>query len=224
MTRSLDLIGRTGMQFFGRTAASISHELKNALAIIKENAGLLNDYLLMADKGRPVDLVRFKTIAGRIESQTLRTDDLIKTLNRFAHSVDEPLKSVQLDELLGLTAALARREAAMHQVTLTCCPIERAAIVTTDPYLLLTLVGRCLTFALDGAGAEKSLQMSIVQHHNTIEIIFEPLQLTAAAAGIFPAQAEKALLDALGAECRTEANAGRLIVALPTAAPDAAAL
>ena len=40
-----------GLQFFGRMSASISHEIKNVLAIINENAGLLEDFSLMADRG-----------------------------------------------------------------------------------------------------------------------------------------------------------------------------
>ena len=43
----------TSLQFFGRVSASISHELKNVLAIINENAGLLEDFTLMGDRGIP---------------------------------------------------------------------------------------------------------------------------------------------------------------------------
>jgi hypothetical protein len=35
--------------------ASISHEIKNVMAIINESAGLLEDYSLMAEKGMPID-------------------------------------------------------------------------------------------------------------------------------------------------------------------------
>jgi C4-dicarboxylate-specific signal transduction histidine kinase len=55
MKRDPDPIGDAGLQFFGRMSASISHELKNALAIIKENAGLLADYVAMMGKGTPID-------------------------------------------------------------------------------------------------------------------------------------------------------------------------
>ena len=39
-------VGLGGIQFFGKMAASISHEIKNVLAIINENAGLLEDICL----------------------------------------------------------------------------------------------------------------------------------------------------------------------------------
>jgi len=35
-----DTVSETGLQLFAKTCISISHETKNALAIMKENAGL----------------------------------------------------------------------------------------------------------------------------------------------------------------------------------------
>ncbi len=40
-----------GLRFFGMINASISHEIKNVLAIISESAGLMEDLLLLAQKG-----------------------------------------------------------------------------------------------------------------------------------------------------------------------------
>jgi hypothetical protein len=43
MSAKLEIVAETGLQFFGKMTASISHEIKNVLAIINENAGLLED-------------------------------------------------------------------------------------------------------------------------------------------------------------------------------------
>lgn len=52
----------TGLAFFGTTTASISHELKNALSIINELGGLMNDLLVAAYRDclwkRPVQIFR----------------------------------------------------------------------------------------------------------------------------------------------------------------------
>ncbi|MCP3901564.1 MAG: sensor histidine kinase, partial [Desulfobacteraceae bacterium] len=37
--------------FFGKITASITHEIQNVLAIIKENAGLMEDFLLINQSG-----------------------------------------------------------------------------------------------------------------------------------------------------------------------------
>ena len=44
---------KPGLQFFGKVSASIAHEIKNVLAIINENAGLLEDLTFAARKERP---------------------------------------------------------------------------------------------------------------------------------------------------------------------------
>ena len=43
------------LRFFGKMNASISHELRNALAVINENAGLIKDLMIMTEKGHPLD-------------------------------------------------------------------------------------------------------------------------------------------------------------------------
>ncbi len=85
-----------GIEFFGRMTASISHEIKNTLAIVNENAGLLGDLALLMDKGRPLSPERLTTLAGNIRRQVQRADDIIRRLNRFAHSAHEPAASVDL--------------------------------------------------------------------------------------------------------------------------------
>jgi signal transduction histidine kinase len=109
-----DTFAREGFQFFGTMSASISHEIKNALAIINENAGLLEDYALLAEKGRPIDPERLKVLAGQVMKQIKRADNLVKRMNRFAHSADEPLKNIDLGETLELITAIAQRVASMR--------------------------------------------------------------------------------------------------------------
>ena len=96
MNNKWDAIGEQGFQFFGKMSATISHEINNALAIINENAGLLQDFTLMADKGMPLDHERLNNLAGKLTHQVRRAEGIVKNMNRFAHSVDETLKSIDL--------------------------------------------------------------------------------------------------------------------------------
>lgn len=215
MIAGMNLVGQSGLTYFGRTTASISHELKNALAIIKENAGLLGDYLLMADKGMPIDPARFKTVAGRIEDQTLRADAIIKNLNQFAHCVDDPIKSIDLNEIIMLLGALTHREAAMRQVVLNLCPESTTVRVTTAPYLLLTLLGRCLSVALQHIGSGKALTLRTVKSDTGGTIYFEPKEASALQPpGDFPGESESALLSAVGAAYHLDGTKGRMAITL----------
>ena len=101
-----DIIAEAGLQFFGRISASISHELKNVLAIVKEKAGLLEDLTLMADRGQPIDPARLKKKAETVKKQIGRPDEILKNMNRFAHSGVEPVAQVDLNQTHELLMAL----------------------------------------------------------------------------------------------------------------------
>lgn len=58
---------RTYVDFIARM--TVSHELKNVLAIVNENAGLLDDLLLLAAKGKPLNPERLQRLAVNIHGQ-----------------------------------------------------------------------------------------------------------------------------------------------------------
>jgi C4-dicarboxylate-specific signal transduction histidine kinase len=215
MTTASDMIGWTGLQYFGRTIASMSHELKNALAIIKENAGLLNDYLLMIDKGMPLQPERLKIVADRIEQQTQRADALIKYLNRFGHSIDEAVTSVDLNEMAGLLATLSFREVAMQQATLHVRAEQSPVVVKTTPFWLLTLLGHCLTFGLRTLGKNKTLTLSVLKSHEGGMIQIEQQEaMRDMPQEAFPGESEVALLEAINASCHIDPERGTLLIKL----------
>ena len=148
-----------GIEFFGRMTASISHEIKNALAIVNENAGLLGDLALLMDKGRPLSPERLTTLAGNIRRQVQRADDIIRRLNRFAHSAHEPAASADLGQVLAFTVALADRLATMKGVTLT---VDAGEPVTVEvrPFVLENLLWFCLQQLFTAAGSGTTVALA----------------------------------------------------------------
>jgi len=216
MKNQPDLIGEAGLLFFGRMSASISHELKNALAIIKENSGLLSDYINMTGKGLPVDPERFQTIAQRIDNQTRRADAIIKDLNQFAHTVDSPSKPVDLNQILDLLVALHRRPAAMQQVGLEPRPADSAAVVTTAPFLLLNALSLILAQAMEIVPSGEAISIAVNVSPSEAGISFGRLKtLSDLSADQFPTEHLNALLTTLGAKAIIEAEDCRIIVRLP---------
>ena len=149
-----DIIGKEGLQFFGKMSASISHEIKNVLAIINENAGLLEDFTLMAEKGRPIDMERFKTVAGKIRGQVGRADGIVKNLSRFAHSSDDFTGEIDLNELLGFVMSLSNRFATMVDVSFEHMEADRPVLLNTTPFILQNLLWLCLNFAMEVVDGE----------------------------------------------------------------------
>ena len=131
-----DPVGEAGLRFFGKISATVSHEIKNGLAVINENAGLLQDLLLMAERGRPLDPARVKSIAERVLDRVARADLVVRNLNRFAHQVDDPAAAVDLLETLTLMVALTGRLTANRGKRVRIVPPEPAVRVTTNPFAL----------------------------------------------------------------------------------------
>ena len=216
MSWNWEVISETGLQFFGKLSASISHELKNVMAIINENAGLLEDLTVMAEKGMPIDPQRLRTQATRIMKQIRRGDDIIKNMNRLAHSVDEPLRQADLNDTLALVCALSGRFASMRGVTLELEPTSTQIPIITNPFFLQNLIWLCLDFAMGSAGTGKTVVLRTEKIERGAKIQFSKLQdLPKGEAGSFPGERETALLQALKADLGIHRELGELHLTFP---------
>jgi C4-dicarboxylate-specific signal transduction histidine kinase len=216
MNSNRDVIGEQGLQFFGKMSATISHEINNALAIINENAGLLQDFTLMADKGMPLDPERLNSLAGKVIQQVRRAEGIVKNMNRFAHSVDESLKNVNLGDVVELIVTLSGRLASMRGVRVEPKPVENPVTITTNTFLLENLIWLCLDFAMDAAGAGNTIDIITVKTENGAQIRFMQVEdLAKAPLDKFPTEREKALLDLLKADLSADVEVGELVITLP---------
>lgn len=159
------LLREKNLAFFGAVTASLSHELNNVCTIINELGGLLGDHMLMAEKGKPVDVERLKGISSKIGSQVQRGKETVKQLNNFAHSVDHPMESVTLSEILEQLIASSRRLAALKKADLVGRFEGDDVEIRTSPFGLLQAVFWCVKMAIDA-----------VESGETIVIRFEPAE------------------------------------------------
>jgi len=106
------------LTFFGKITASMTHEIKNVLAIIQESSGLLEDILDMSESNEFTHKDRFISTLGRIQTQIQRGIDITSNLNSFAHSPDNALAKIDLNELVQNLSLLASRFARLKRVSL----------------------------------------------------------------------------------------------------------
>ena len=211
-----DIITETGLQFFGRISASISHEIKNVLAIVNENAGLLEDFTLMADRGKPIDPARLKMMAAAVKRQVGRADEIIKNMNRFAHSIDQTTSTVDLDQTIELFIALTARFAAMRGVKVELQLPASPLRIPTAPYYLMNLLWLCLDFCMSASGDEKRVELVVEEAENSVRIRFQRLAgLSAALLETFPSDREKILLTVLEAVLTAEPECAEVVLRLP---------
>jgi signal transduction histidine kinase len=165
-----------GVRFFGETVASVSHEIKNCLAIMNESAGLLQDLVMLNQKGKPLEPVRIDRIAQQISGQIKRADTIVKNLNSFAHSADLPEKNIDLSETISLTMALAKRSAANRGVSIHFILPQTKIITTTHPFLFMHVIRKCLDFSMATVSPEKVVEVVLQLKEDNIEIVFKGLE------------------------------------------------
>ncbi len=210
-----DALGQEELQYFGKVSASISHELKNVLAILNENAGLLQDFAAMAEQGQPLDPDRIRRLAGTMLEQIDRGDVIIKRRNRFAHSADEPLTSVELNELVSMVITLFGRTAANRGVKVELKTTSARIDIQTDPFALETLLGSLLYRITERVTDISTISIEPDSHDDKIQIKMAGLTTQEnVLTGILDSKATNSLLATLQAS--TELNQkNELVITLP---------
>ncbi|MCP4722843.1 MAG: hypothetical protein GY860_25600 [Desulfobacteraceae bacterium] len=141
------MMAEAGISFFCKMSASATHEIKNTLAIINENAGLLEDLSMMAEKGHPLALERVKDISQRVAKQVGRADLVLKKLNRLSHSVDLTREIINLENtvkfVLDLAARIIEMQGGIVEITSPKSPI----MVDTNLFYLQNLIWRAIDLA-----------------------------------------------------------------------------
>jgi len=175
MTKTVEIQNNDDLAFFGKVNASISHELKNILAIISEAAGLLNDLTEMAANGKDIDLNMLRSCSRDIVEEIQRGFTTIKQMNTFSHSVDDPFKSVNPAEVLQLMIGLAEFLSFACKVRFHP-PQQGLPTVLTCPFRLQNLFYQALVYAFKSAGPEAEIQVAMQPELNGgIEITFSGL-------------------------------------------------
>jgi light-regulated signal transduction histidine kinase (bacteriophytochrome) len=198
MNDTSHFINSEGLKFFGKVNASISHELKNILAIISETSGFLNDLTDLAKQGKELKLSLLESCNDSISEEIQRGFDTIKQMNKFAHSVDIPVKEVDLMETLNLTIALSGFLSTAGKVNLKTSQ-EPISPVMTSPFLLQDLIYRLLLFLYQSPGTENNVDIKLVPH-NTHGVYLKFLVPTRETWDGFPTEKIQRIADVLGIE------------------------
>jgi signal transduction histidine kinase len=202
-----------GLRFFGRMSASISHDLKNTLSIMNESAGLLEDLAAMAEKGRPLDTQRIKALGATIKRQIQRTDGIVRNMNRFSHSVDDPFKEIGLTVSLELLLTICRRLIDARGIKVTIAPRDAEVTMVTRPFFLYHLVWQLLEHCLTVAGPSKRIEIHIEQALASVHLVFRGLDTLTSQSGLD--ETLRDLLDLLGARLQIDLVDRTLSVHLP---------
>lgn len=112
------------IEFFGKITASMTHEFKNVLAIIKESAGLMEDITKIAPLSESRHQEKLDNALKTIKNQLDRGMELSTVFNRFAHAPDKSVTEINLAHLAEQVVTLSKRFARLKHITLEAAPPE----------------------------------------------------------------------------------------------------
>ncbi len=138
------VLASTSLQFFGQMSASATHEIKNSLAIINENAGLLQDLTLMSKNGQALSPDRIVNITQKIENHVKQADGIIKKLNRFSHSSDQFEQMADLEKTVSFVLQVASRLIEMAGTDIKVESKGQSVQVETNLFFLQALIWRAI--------------------------------------------------------------------------------
>ncbi len=201
------------VEVFSKISATVTHEIKNTLSIINENAGLLNDFAKMAGEEGSVPSGRVDGATAIIAKQVTRSNTIMLNLNRFSHSGDTSVKQANLQEILQLMVALTSRQAASKSVSVMIqCPDD----ITINTCLLPfeTLLFFVLDNLYDVAGGAATLQIDCTVTGVETEITFTDNERQSARFDQYnPGEKEQCLAKVLGGACERIQNAVKITFA-----------
>ena len=215
MTDEREVLAVEGVRFFGEMCASISHEIKNVLAIINENAGLLQDIISMQEKGIPMAPERLSRLARSISRQVNRGDGIVKGMNRFAHSTDVAVETVDVGELVQFMARLAGRLIGLKGQAPSIETFGSVPTVVINRFFLENLVWRCVCRAMDACPPGEAVSIRIDRIDNHVRIRFGGLDRKALTRiPDFPSIRESAIADLLNAGLALSRKSGEICIIL----------
>ncbi len=214
MVNQDDLFGYASLGFFGKVNASISHELKNVMAIISETAGLLKDLAEMAGEGQSVPTDMLTSSVDSIVEEIQRGFSTIRQMNRFAHSVDHPVGTVNLMEVLDLVCNLSGYLSYAGKTRLNSSG-DAAPTVETCPFILHSIVYQVVVQAFQHTGPQGELEIFVQTKDDSTWCIFV-YGFSAEEYQVFPEEDLKKMAASIGVSILWDRSSDRLEIDVPT--------
>jgi len=203
---------KKGFLFSGEMTASATHEIKNSLAVIKENAGLLEDLAHMAEKGRPLLPEKVITLGQRISKHVDQANKTITNINKLAHSTDRFESSVNVVEILEFLQTMTSRLTINRGVRLALSSPGKDLVLTTSPFLLKQLVWQCICLLMEEMYDSKEVQINIAGGDKSVILLFKGVAVSKEAFDLFVSKEANALRSPINYDITRDENTGELVL------------
>jgi hypothetical protein len=214
MDRNDTIVCKETLQYFGNMLPSLSHEAKNILAVINENAGLMNDFILMAQKGKTLNLDRLGSLSATIRKQVVRLNTLITDVRQAADGIDNTTQDVCLVHHTRQVSELLSKKAAMRSIQFDVHAMEEPILIHTRPVLLLHIMWACLDYAMNAGEQGRCIRLTLEKRAGNAVVLMSGIDklIPESIAAIMPDEQRNTVLSALNAELIIDENEKTLLL------------
>ncbi len=189
------------LEVFSKISATVTHEIKNTLSIINENAGLLNDLAMMAGEEGGIPSGQVDSATATITKQVARSNTIMLNLNRFSHSGNTPVSQANLQEILQLMVTLTSRKAASKSVTVSIlCPGDITITTCLLPFEALLFYVLDNLYSIASGGANLCIEATVTGAEVHISFTNEQ-RPSSKFDNYIPGKKEQVLAQVLGGAC-----------------------
>jgi signal transduction histidine kinase len=160
-----------GLAYVGCVSASLSHEFNNCVTIIGEAAGLLEDLCEFATPDRPITPDRLRRQCEVINRQVSRTQQLIRGMNTFAHSVEDGESPLDLLEELETAVGLSRRLARLRGFRFDLPPESTTVTVQGPRFVFHELLFVLFRHLYDGDVKQGTITLRLAEQAKTVDLL-----------------------------------------------------
>jgi len=141
------------LRFFGNITAGATHEINNVLSVIKENAGLIEDLFVMAEKqGMAIPFEdKIKKSISSIKEAIKKGAQVTSDLNAFSHIPDHDKKTVKVTEALKIISRLNSRKASRLGIQIEVAETSDSTEFILSPVLLHRIIHLIIAVSIDSA-------------------------------------------------------------------------
>lgn len=190
--------------FIGSVLASVTHEMQNVMAIIKESGALTDDILKLNEPMRLRHGDKLASALTNIQEQVVRGRDLMFMLNGFAHAAaDYPYES-DLRRFARQISVLAERMVRLKDCSLRVELEGQPFFVRANALHLMQSVYFGIAAVLEGCGPKDSLHLGVLpQDRAGGATACAVLRISASQSDTIPdTAAVESVMEELGGFCR----------------------
>ena len=145
--------------FMGRVLASVTHDMQNVMAIVKESGCLVDDILSLNGYPRMKHGEKLKPAIATIVEQVERGRNLMFMINGFAHAASDFAHVADLSRFTQQISVLAERMVRLKECRLQTAFCQAPLLVQANALLLMQAVYTGIATLLEGCTAHRTLHL-----------------------------------------------------------------